>query len=59
VRNQLVKFDPSVFSLSLSRNDPKLNEGRGAAIYNGYLQNTYLDFVHNWSSILINSKTPT
>lgn len=48
MRNQLVKFDPSVFSLSFSRNDPKLNEGReGADIYNGYLQNTYLDFVHN------------
>ena len=35
VRNQEVKFDPSVFSLSFSRNDPKLNEGRGAVIYNG------------------------
>src|ERR1041384_4937489 len=33
VRNQLVKFVPSVFSLSFSRNDPKLNVGRGAAIY--------------------------
>src|SRR3954468_13796688 len=35
VHNQLVKFDPSVFSLSFSRNEPKLNEGCGAAIYNG------------------------